>query len=59
MVVGLVGGFIGSKIVNSSGEGLRDILLGIVGVSVGGAIFQALGLAGITGVNPPSIWSQR
>jgi uncharacterized membrane protein YeaQ/YmgE (transglycosylase-associated protein family) len=36
-------------------KGLRDILLGIVGAFVGGAIFQALGLAGVTGVNLPSI----
>jgi uncharacterized membrane protein YeaQ/YmgE (transglycosylase-associated protein family) len=34
---------------------LRDILLGIVGAFVGGAIFQALGLAAVMGVNLPSI----
>lgn len=34
---------------------MRDILLGIGGAFVGGAIFQALGLAGVTGVNLPSI----
>ena len=37
IVVGLVAGFIGSKIVNKTGEGLvRDIILGIVGAFVGG-----------------------
>ncbi|MGZ6212587.1 MAG: GlsB/YeaQ/YmgE family stress response membrane protein [Candidatus Binataceae bacterium] len=56
LIVGLIAGFIGSKIVNHSGEGLvRDILLGIVGAIIGGAIFQQLGYAGVTGVNLPSI----
>ena len=37
IVVGLIAGFIGSKIVNKTGEGLvRDIILGIVGAFVGG-----------------------
>jgi uncharacterized membrane protein YeaQ/YmgE (transglycosylase-associated protein family) len=55
IIVGLIAGFIGSKIVNKTGEGmLRDILLGIVGAMVGGFIFNALGLVGVTGVN---IWS--
>jgi uncharacterized membrane protein YeaQ/YmgE (transglycosylase-associated protein family) len=57
LVVGLIAGFIGSKIVNKSGEGLvRDIILGIVGAIVGGAIFQALGRSGVTGVNIYSIF---
>ncbi len=56
LIVGLIAGFIGSKIVNRTGEGLlRDIILGIVGALVGGAIFQALGVAGVTGVNLASI----
>ncbi len=54
-VLGLVAGFIGSKIVNRSGEGvLLDIVLGIVGAVVGGFIFNALGAVGVTGFN---IWS--
>jgi uncharacterized membrane protein YeaQ/YmgE (transglycosylase-associated protein family) len=41
LVVGLIAGFIGSKIVNRTGEGLvRDILLGIIGAVIGGAIFE-------------------
>ena len=37
LVLGLIAGFIGSKIVNKSGEGLiLDIVLGIVGAIVGG-----------------------
>ncbi|MGA8059307.1 MAG: GlsB/YeaQ/YmgE family stress response membrane protein [Candidatus Binataceae bacterium] len=56
IVVGLIAGFIASKIVNKSGEGLvRDILLGILGALIGGFIFGQLGYAGVTGVNPWSI----
>lgn len=55
IVVGLIGGFLASKVVNKTGEGmLRDILLGIVGGVVGGIIFRALGGHGVTGVN---LWS--
>jgi uncharacterized membrane protein YeaQ/YmgE (transglycosylase-associated protein family) len=56
VIVGLIAGFIGSKIVNRGGEGLvRDILLGILGAVVGDAIFTELGLVGVTGVNLTSI----
>jgi uncharacterized membrane protein YeaQ/YmgE (transglycosylase-associated protein family) len=34
---------------------VRDIILGIIGAIVGGAIFTALGFAGVTGVNLSSI----
>jgi uncharacterized membrane protein YeaQ/YmgE (transglycosylase-associated protein family) len=52
IVLGLIAGFIASKIVNKSGEGLiRDILLGVVGALVGGFLFTYLGAAGVTGVN--------
>jgi uncharacterized membrane protein YeaQ/YmgE (transglycosylase-associated protein family) len=44
LVVGLIAGFIGSRIVNRAGEGLLlDIVLGIIGAIVGGAIFEYLG----------------
>jgi uncharacterized membrane protein YeaQ/YmgE (transglycosylase-associated protein family) len=37
IVLGLIAGFIGSKIVNKRGEGLfLDIILGVVGAFVGG-----------------------
>ncbi|HLY46314.1 MAG TPA: GlsB/YeaQ/YmgE family stress response membrane protein [Stellaceae bacterium] len=50
--LGLIAGFIASKIVNRSGEGLiLDIVLGIVGAFVGGFIFSALGGHGVTGFN--------
>lgn len=44
LVVGLVAGFLASKVVNRHGEGLvRDILLGLVGSIVGGFIIHLLG----------------
>ena len=40
LVLGLIAGFIGSKLVNKTGEGLvLDIALGIVGAIVGGWLF--------------------
>jgi len=52
VVLGLVAGFIGSKIVNKSGEGVfLDIILGIVGAVVGGWLFNAFGMSSVTGVN--------
>ncbi len=57
IVLGLVAGFIGSKIVNRRGEGfLLDIILGIVGAVVGGWLFSALGGHGVTGFNLYSIF---
>ena len=57
IILGLVAGFIGSKIVNKRGEGLLlDILLGVVGAIVGGWLFQTLGLRGISGLNLYSIF---
>ena len=56
IVLGLVAGFIGSKIVNKSGEGFfLDIVLGIVGAVVGGYLFQTFGNSGVTGLNLYSI----
>ena len=52
IVLGLISGFIASKIVNKSGEGvLLDIILGIVGAVVGGFLFNRFGAAGVTGFN--------
>ncbi len=52
LVLGLIAGFIGSKIVNKTGEGLiLDIVLGIVGAFVGGFLFSQFGAAGVTGFN--------
>ena len=52
VVLGIIAGFLGSKIVNRTGEGLiRDLILGIVGAIVGGWIFSLFGQAGVTGLN--------
>lgn len=56
IVLGLISGFIASKLVNKSGEGmLLDILLGIVGAVVGGWLFHAFGMPGVTGLNLYSV----
>jgi uncharacterized membrane protein YeaQ/YmgE (transglycosylase-associated protein family) len=55
VVLGLIAGFVASKIVNKTGEGvILDIVLGIVGAIVGGIIFNAVGEVGVTGFN---LWS--
>jgi uncharacterized membrane protein YeaQ/YmgE (transglycosylase-associated protein family) len=52
IVLGLIAGFIASKLYSGSGQGvLMDIVLGIVGAVVGGYLFTALGATGITGFN--------
>jgi uncharacterized membrane protein YeaQ/YmgE (transglycosylase-associated protein family) len=52
IVLGLIAGFIGSKLVNKTGEGLvLDIVLGIVGALVGGWLFSLFGMSGVTGLN--------
>ena len=56
ILLGLVSGFIASKIVNKTGEGLViDIVLGIVGAFVGGFLFSFFGAAPVTGLNIYSI----
>jgi uncharacterized membrane protein YeaQ/YmgE (transglycosylase-associated protein family) len=55
ILLGLVSGFIASKIVNRSGEGIMlDIVLGVVGAFVGGLLFNLIGNYGVTGFN---LWS--
>ena len=52
IILGLVAGFIGSKIVNKRGEGLLlDLVLGIVGAIAGGWLFNTFGASGVTGLN--------
>ena len=52
IVLGLIAGFIGSKLVTKSGEGVfLDIVLGIVGAVVGGWLFNFFGASGVSGVN--------
>jgi uncharacterized membrane protein YeaQ/YmgE (transglycosylase-associated protein family) len=55
IVLGLIAGFIASKIVNKQGQGIIiDVVLGILGAIVGGFLFNQLGAAGVTGFN---LWS--
>jgi uncharacterized membrane protein YeaQ/YmgE (transglycosylase-associated protein family) len=52
LILGLIAGFIASKLVNKSGEGIiLDIILGIVGAVVGGFLFTSVGQAPVTGLN--------
>ena len=52
LILGLIAGFIGSKLVNKSGEGLvLDIVLGIVGALVGGFLASLVGGAPVNGLN--------
>ena len=56
IVLGLIAGFLGSKIVNKRGEGvILDILLGILGAIVGGWMFRTFGETGVTGFNLHSL----
>jgi uncharacterized membrane protein YeaQ/YmgE (transglycosylase-associated protein family) len=55
IVLGLIAGFVASKLVNRTGEGLLlDILLGVVGAVLGGWLFNRFGATGVTGLN---VWS--
>jgi uncharacterized membrane protein YeaQ/YmgE (transglycosylase-associated protein family) len=52
IIIGLIAGFIGSKIVDRQGQGFwLDMALGIVGALVGGFLFDLFGASGITGLN--------
>ena len=56
VILGLIAGFIGSRIVDKEGKGLwLNMALGIVGALVGGIIFSVFGAGGVTGVNLYSI----
>jgi uncharacterized membrane protein YeaQ/YmgE (transglycosylase-associated protein family) len=52
IILGLIAGFIGSKIVDKQGQGLwLNIVLGIGGALVGGFLFDLFGASGVTGLN--------
>lgn len=56
IILGLIAGFIASKLVNRHGEGVvLDIVLGVVGAVVGGWLMAAFGGTGVTGFNLYSI----
>jgi uncharacterized membrane protein YeaQ/YmgE (transglycosylase-associated protein family) len=55
IILGLIAGFIGSRIVDKQGQGFwLNIALGIIGALVGGFLFDLFGATGVTGLN---IWS--
>jgi len=55
IILGLIAGFIASKLVNHTGSGiLLDIVIGIIGAIVGGFIGNHLGVGGINGL---TLWS--
>ena len=52
VILGLVAGFIASKIVNKTGSGLlMDVVLGLIGAFVGGWVMQKFGHSATTGLN--------
>jgi uncharacterized membrane protein YeaQ/YmgE (transglycosylase-associated protein family) len=52
LILGLISGFIASKLVNKTGDGLIvDIILGIIGAVAGGWLFNTFGMPGVTGLN--------
>jgi uncharacterized membrane protein YeaQ/YmgE (transglycosylase-associated protein family) len=56
IVLGLIAGFIGSKLVNKTGEGIfLDIAPGIVGAVIGGWLFNLFGIHGVIGLNVYSL----
>jgi uncharacterized membrane protein YeaQ/YmgE (transglycosylase-associated protein family) len=62
LILGLISGFIASKLINKTGEGLvMDIVLGVVGAFVGGWLFShflpnMFGPAPVSGLNIPSLF---
>ena len=56
IVLGLITGFVGSRIINRTGEGkLLDILLGVVGAILAGWLFNTYGMPGVTGFHVSSL----
>jgi uncharacterized membrane protein YeaQ/YmgE (transglycosylase-associated protein family) len=56
LILGLIAGFVASRIVNARGQGIvLDMVLGIIGALVGGFIFDAAGKVGVTGFNAWSL----
>lgn len=52
IILGLISGFVASKVVNDQGGGcFLNIALGLVGAMVGGFLFTSIGGSSITGFN--------
>jgi uncharacterized membrane protein YeaQ/YmgE (transglycosylase-associated protein family) len=57
LLLGLIAGFLGSKIVAGTGQGiLGDVIVGAIGALVGGLLFNFFGASGVTGLNLYSIF---
>lgn len=57
LAVGLIAGFLASKVVNKTGSGVvMDIVLGVVGAVVGGFLFNSIGHSAPSGINLYSIF---
>jgi uncharacterized membrane protein YeaQ/YmgE (transglycosylase-associated protein family) len=55
IIMGLVAGFIASRIVDHRGRGfVLDVVLGVAGALAGGFLFHLVGATGVTGFN---LWS--
>ena len=55
LILGLIAGFVASKIVNKEGEGLLlNMVIGVVGAELGGWLFRLFGMSGVTGFD---VWS--
>ncbi|WP_024519334.1 GlsB/YeaQ/YmgE family stress response membrane protein [Bradyrhizobium sp. Tv2a-2] len=52
IILGVIAGFIGSKIVDKQGQGFwLNMGLGIIGAIVGGYLFSLFGKEGVSGLN--------
>ena len=52
IILGLIAGYIGSKIVDKQGQGFwLNMALGIVGALIGGFLFNLFGASGVSGLN--------
>jgi uncharacterized membrane protein YeaQ/YmgE (transglycosylase-associated protein family) len=52
IILGLIAGFIASKIINKTGEGLLlNMVLGVIGAVVGGWLFNGFGMPGVSGLD--------
>ena len=57
LILGLIAGFIGSKIVNKTGSGLvMDVVIGVIGAVVGGYIGELLHIGVVSGLNIVSLF---
>ncbi len=56
IIVGAISGWLASMVMRTSSGLLLDIVIGIVGAFVGGALFSVIGAPGATGFNLYSVF---